>query len=66
MRKNGQLAKKRADFVKKCVNNPLEGAKELHEKANGMENCRTTEDIYFALNEILYLSERTIDRDVKS
>jgi len=63
MRKNEKQLKARKDFVSTAFMNKKEAAEKLRLAALGIENCRTTQDIVFALEEILFLSERTIYND---
>lgn len=66
MKKNGIELYKRKEFVNKAINNPKEAAKILLRKAKGLENCRNTSDSIYALQDILFLSERTIWNDYKN
>jgi len=59
-----KCTKKRQEFVKRTIDNPDKAAKELEEIAIGLRNCKDTYDVIFALSEMLYLSERTIKRDL--
>jgi hypothetical protein len=60
-----KCTQKRSEFVKRVLDDPKKGAKELKEIALGLENCKNTYDVIYALSEMLYLSERTITRDYK-
>lgn len=55
--------KKRANFIKICFDNPKKGADILRNLAIGLENCRNSKDVNFALQEILFKSESTIWND---
>ena len=59
-----KCTKRRKEFVKRIIDNPEKGANELRQLAIGLENCKDTYDVIFALSEMLYLSERTIKRDL--
>lgn len=61
-----QLQKNRVEFVKLAINNPKEAAKELEQMAEALKNTRTTNDIIYALTNIIHVSERTILRDFKN
>jgi len=60
-----KCTKKRQEFIKRVIDDPKKGAEELRELAIGLENCKDTYDVIFALSEMLYLSERTITNDYK-
>lgn len=62
--RRGKGLQKRSKFVQKAIQNPQKAAEELKSLADGLENCRTTSDIVFALTEILCVSERTIFNDL--
>ncbi len=64
MQKNDKILKKRAEFVQKTFKNPKNGAEILRKMAIGLENTKNASDTVYALSEILYLSERTIVRDL--
>jgi hypothetical protein len=64
MYKSEKIQKKRADFVQAAFKNPKEGAKILHAMAEGLGNTKTSSDTVYALSQILYISERTIVRDL--
>jgi len=59
-----KCTEKRKEFVKRIIDNPIKGAKELRDLATGLENCKNTYDVIFALSEMLFLSERTIRNDL--
>ena len=60
-----KCTKKRQEFVKRTIDNPKKVANEIREIAIGLENCKNTYDVIYALSEMLYLSERTITNDLK-
>lgn len=55
---------KRSDFIKLAVSKPAIAAKQLKSLAVGLENCRNISDSVKALQEILYISERTVFNDL--
>lgn len=57
---------KRSGFCKRAYENPSKAARELRIISQGLKNCRTTNDIVFALSEIFCVSERTIWNDIKN
>lgn len=63
-KKNAEQKNSRKQFVSLAINSPKEAAKVLRQKAKGLENCRTTTDSVYALQDILYVSEATIFRDL--
>ena len=63
--KPDNLIKKRSNFAKLAFKEPEKAADKLRLWAVGLENCRTTNDLKYALGEILFLSEKTIERDLK-
>lgn len=63
MKKNIHQLAKRKIFVRLAFNNNKEAAWQLRSLALGLENCRNTKDIAYALSEILYLSEATLFND---
>lgn len=65
-KKNAEQKTGRKQFVSLAINSPKEAAKVLCQKAKGLENCRTTMDSVYALQDILYLSEVTIFRDLSA
>jgi hypothetical protein len=62
--KRGTGKEKRSKFVRTAIQDPGKAARELTEMAKGLENCKNTSDIIFALCEIFCVSERTIFRDL--
>jgi len=60
MRKDAKLNELRKGFIRQSFNNPRLAANQLRTIATGLENCRTAKDINYALQHILFLSERTI------
>lgn len=55
--------KNRSTFNILALNNPKKAAEQLRLKALGLQNCKTPAAILRALAEILFLSEKTIQRD---
>ena len=55
---------KRAKFVQKTIQNPKWGADQLRFLAMGLDNCKNTSDTVRALEQILFIEERTIFRDL--
>lgn len=55
--------KNRSKFNQLALANPKAAAEQLRLKALGLENCKNPASILRALSSILFLSERTIERD---
>ena len=60
----GENRNKRKKFVQKAFNDPKLAADELRSMADGLEECKNTSDLIFALTEILFVSDSTIFRDI--
>lgn len=56
--------KQRAIFCQGALADNKMAAKKLRDMATGLENCNNTSDVIYALQSILYVSERTIFRDL--
>jgi len=54
----------RAKFCQKAIKNPQNAASDLRDLATGLENCRNSSEIIFALSEIFRVHEITIERDL--
>ena len=63
MKKNSKQLEARKKFVNTAIIDNKRAAEILRSFALGLENCRTTQDIVYALHDILFLSERTIYND---
>jgi len=63
--KRDKYIKKRSEFCQLALRDNKEAAKELHSMAKGLENCRNTSDVIFALQNVFAVSERTIFNDLK-
>lgn len=64
MNRNIYLKNKRAEFIKLCDSDIKKAAKEMRDAADALENCRTTADKIFAMSQILFISESTIEKDL--
>lgn len=64
MFKDDKTIKRRTEFVQSTLKNPEEGARRLRDLALSLENTNTSSDVIYALSQILYVSERTIERDL--
>lgn len=51
---------KKEAFINLAFKDKIKAANILRAKANGLENCKTKEDIAFALSDIIYLSRSRI------
>lgn len=65
MRGREKYTKKRAEFCKLAMTDTKQAAEKLRVMAKGLDNCKNTGDIIFALEEIFLVSERTIFNDLK-
>jgi len=54
----------RRELVELAMKSTALAAKQLRAMADGLEQCKNTSDIVFALSEIYGVSERTIFRDL--
>jgi len=54
----------RKELVEIALKSPKVAADQLRAMADGLEQCKNTSDIVFALSEIYGVSERTIFRDL--
>jgi hypothetical protein len=66
MIKNEIDLQRRRNFAKLAIVDKKKAADKLRDAATGLENCKDISDIIYALNQILFLSERTIERDISS
>lgn len=64
IKSNSQL-EQRQKFVKEAIDNPKLAANELKSMAIGLENCKNSQDVIYALTQILYISDQTIMNDYK-
>ena len=55
---------KRKEFVQEVINEPEKALKELEEKIKSAKHCRNSSDRIYFLSELLFLSTRTIERDL--
>lgn len=58
--KNRTILEKRAAFIQGAMNDPKWGAEQLRDMALGLESCTKTMNTVYALQDILFLSERTV------
>lgn len=66
MQKSFDKYLRRMNFARLAVNNPKKAANLLRSWARGLENCKNTADVIYALAQILFLSTRTIERDISA
>lgn len=66
MAKREKYIEQRQRFCKLALKDQGKAAGELRSLANGLENCRNTSDIVYALQNIFAVSERTIFNDLIS
>lgn len=64
--KSEEIYEARIAFVHLAFSNPEMAAKKLHSLANALANCRKSKDVVYALEEILFIKERTIYNDLKN
>lgn len=65
MKRSKNKLEARKKFFKIANENPKAAAELLRSKAKGLENCKYSYDIVYALSEIFYLSEQTIENDLR-
>jgi len=65
MQRDDKLLDKRARFVQAAIKDKSKAAKDLRETAYSLGYARKTEDVKFALSQILCVSVKTIERDLK-
>lgn len=64
MNKSYPVKVKRKAFIQLCRSNPKEGANYLRKIADEMEQKEKTPEIVECLEKVLFLSERTIYREL--
>lgn len=64
--KRDRYIEQRSEFCKLALQDKKKAAARLRDMAEGLENCRTTSDITYALCNIFAVSERTVMRDMTS
>lgn len=63
--RRGEGKKSREKLVQLAFKDNKEAADQIRCLADGLENCKNTSDIIFALTEIFCVSEATVFRDLK-
>lgn len=66
MNRNPYLKGKRKKFIKLCDTDIKAAAKELREQAEALEKLDRTRDKVFALSQIFFISESTVEKDLYS
>lgn len=64
MKKNDEQLQGRIALVQLCFNNPKEGAEYLIRAAETLMACQTSDQRIKCLMDVLFLSERTVFRDL--
>lgn len=66
MAKREKYIEQRQRFAKLALTDSKKAADELRGMAKGLENCRNTSDVVYALMNIFCISERTVFNDLIS
>lgn len=64
MAKRDKYIEQRQKFAKLALNDNKKAAEQLRGMAKGLENCRNTSDVIYALMNIFCISERTVFNDL--
>jgi hypothetical protein len=63
--KSEEVANKRIAFIKMCINEPEKAASFMKWHAEKLVDCKYTSQRIALLSHFLFLSERTIERDLQ-